>query len=64
MSGGHGHDDHGHGGGGGAKSGGGGVLGGFKAAGTPGAQMTGIFGALFMGLFDDGGGGGGHGDHH
>jgi hypothetical protein len=57
MSGGHGHDDHGHGGGGGTKSGGGGVLSGFKAAGTPGAQMTGIFGALFMGLFDDGGGG-------
>jgi hypothetical protein len=26
--------------------------------------MTGIFGALFMGLFDDGGGGWGHDDHH
>ncbi len=45
MSGGHGHDDHGH--GGGKKGGSDGVLSGFKGAGAPGAQMTGIFGALF-----------------
>lgn len=56
MSGGHGHDDHGH-GGGSSKSGGGGVLSGFGSAGAPGKQMTGIFGALFTGLFDSGSGG-------
>ncbi len=58
MSGGHGHDDHGHGGGGG-KWGASGPSVTKWAVGT----MTGMFGFLFTGLFDDKGGWGWHGHH-
>jgi hypothetical protein len=60
MSGGHGHDDHGY--GSSKKSGGGGVVSAFGSVGAPAKQMSGIFGALFTGLFDGKSGGGGH--HH